>query len=141
MKRSVIALLGLATLLFASCATPKAAAPQETEKIVTYAITFDTGKAVLKPEADQEILRIRDLMNKYPDLKYEVQGHCDNTGSDATNDKLSQQRAEAIVARLVELGISYDRLTPVGKGSHEPVADNKTEEGRAKNRRVEFVRQ
>ncbi|MBR1570693.1 MAG: OmpA family protein [Bacteroidales bacterium] len=141
MKRSVIALLGFASLLAVSCGTPKAATETETEKIVTYAITFDTGKATLKPEADQEILRIRDLMKKYPELKYEVQGHCDNTGSNATNDKLSQQRAEAIVARLVELGISYDRLTPVGKGSREPIADNKTEEGRAKNRRVEFVRQ
>lgn len=140
MKPFLLSVLGLVSLLSVSCSTTKVATV-DTEKIVTYAITFDTGKAVLKPEADPEIIRIRDLMKQYPDLKYEVQGHCDNTGSDAINDKLSQQRAEAIVARLVELGISYDRLTPVGKGSHEPIADNKTEEGRAKNRRVEFIRQ
>lgn len=73
-------------------------------------------------------------------VKSEVQGHCDNTGSDAVNDPLSQKRAEAIVARLVQLGISADRLTAVGKGSHEPIADNSTEEGRAKNRRVEFIK-
>ena len=109
-------------------------------KIVTYAITFDTGKATLKPEADVEINRIKGILDKDPSLKFEVQGHCDNTGSDAVNDPLSQKRAEAIVARLVELGIAKDRLTAVGKGSHEPIADNATDEGRAKNRRVEFVK-
>lgn len=109
-------------------------------KIVTYAIPFDTGKAMLKPEADVEINRIRELMEKDATLQFEVQGHCDNTGSDAVNDPLSQKRAEAIVARLAEMGIARDRLKAVGKGSHEPVADNGTEEGRAKNRRVEFVK-
>ena len=109
-------------------------------KIVTYAITFDTGKATLKPEADVEIGRIKGIMDQDASLKFEVQGHCDNTGSDAVNDPLSQKRAEAIVARLVELGISADRLTAVGKGSHQPIADNSTDEGRAKNRRVEFVK-
>ena len=109
-------------------------------KIVTYAITFDTGKATLKPEADVEINRIKGLMEQDPSLKFEVQGHCDNTGSDAVNDPLSQKRAEAIVARLVEMGIAKDRLSADGKGSHEPIADNSTEEGRAKNRRVEFVK-
>lgn len=136
----------LVMAMAASCSLLKKPAPvvtapvQETERIVTYDITFDTGKATLTAEADTEIMRIRDLMVKYPELRYEVQGHCDNTGSDAINDRLSQQRAEAIVARLVELGVSYDRLTPVGKGSKEPIADNKTEEGRARNRRVVFVR-
>ena len=109
-------------------------------KIVTYAITFDTGKATLKPEADVEINRIKGLLDKDPSLKFEVQGHCDNTGSDKVNDPLSQKRAEAIVARLVEMGIGKDRLTAVGKGSHEPIADNGTDEGRAKNRRVEFIK-
>ena len=109
-------------------------------KIVTYAITFDTGKATLKPEADVEINRIKGIMEKDKSLKFEVQGHCDNTGSDKVNDPLSQKRAEAIVARLVELGIAKDRLSAVGKGSHEPIADNSTDEGRAKNRRVEFVK-
>lgn len=109
-------------------------------KIVTYAITFDTGKATLKPESAVEISRITELMKKDASLKFEVQGHCDATGSDAVNDPLSQKRAEAIVAALVKNGIAADRLTAVGKGSHSPIADNGTEEGRAKNRRVEFVK-
>ena len=109
-------------------------------RIVTYAITFDTGKATLRPEAELEINRIKTLMDEDPSLNFEVQGHCDNTGSAATNDKLSQQRAEAIVARLVQLGIDESRLTAVGKGSKEPIADNSTDEGRAQNRRVEFVK-
>ncbi len=112
-----------------------------TGKIVTYAITFDVGKATLKPEADVELNRIKGIMDQDPSIKFEVQGHCDNTGSASVNDKLSQERAEAIVARLVQFGIAKDRLTAVGKGSREPIADNSTDEGRAKNRRVEFVKQ
>lgn len=113
---------------------------QSEGKIVTYAITFDTGKATIKPESTGEINRITKIMTDDASIKFEVQGHCDNTGTDAVNDKLSQQRAEAIVAALVGNGIAADRLTAVGKGSKEPVADNGTDEGRAKNRRVVFVK-
>ena len=109
-------------------------------KIVTYAITFETGKADLRPESMVEINRIATLMKENPGLEFEVQGHCDTTGSDKVNDPLSQKRAEAIVAALVEQGIASARLTAVGKGSHEPIASNSTEEGRSKNRRVEFVK-
>ncbi|MCR5822522.1 MAG: OmpA family protein [Bacteroidales bacterium] len=109
-------------------------------KIVTYAITFETGKADLKPESVIEINRVAKLMQEHTDLRFEVQGHCDNTGSDAINVPLSQQRAEAIVAALVKQGIDKSRLTAVGKGSQNPIAPNTDAEGRAKNRRVEFVK-
>lgn len=109
-------------------------------KIITYAITFDVGKAVIKPESMTEINRIAQLMKDNADLKFEVQGHTDNTGNAALNQKLSEQRAQAIVAKLTEMGIAPSRLTAVGKGQSSPIADNSTDEGRAKNRRVEFVK-
>lgn len=110
-------------------------------KIVTYGITFDVGKSTIKPESMGEINRIVTLMNENPDLNFSVEGHTDNTGSAASNQKLSEQRSEAIVAKLVEMGIEESRLTAVGKGQNSPIADNNTDEGRAKNRRVEFVKQ
>lgn len=113
---------------------------QSDGKIITYAITFEVGKADLKPESMVEIGRIAKLMKENPGLEFEVQGHCDTSGSDKVNDPLSQKRAEAIVAALVDQGIASARLTAVGKGSHVPIASNSTEEGRAKNRRVEFVK-
>ena len=113
---------------------------QETGKFVTTNILFETGKATLKPESMADIKAVADYMTKNPSVRFEVQGHCDNQGSDKVNDPLSQQRAEAIVAELVKLGVDEWNLRAVGKGSHEPVADNKTEEGRAQNRRVEFIK-
>ena len=109
-------------------------------KIITYAITFETGKADIKPESYVEINRIAKLMQENPNLSFEVQGHCDASGSDKVNDPLSQKRAEAIVAAIVEQGIAESRLSAVGKGSHQPIASNSTDEGRAKNRRVEFIK-
>lgn len=113
---------------------------EATGKFVTNNILFETGKATLKPESMVDIQAVADYMKKNPSVRFEVQGHCDNQGSDKVNDPLSQQRAEAIVTELVKLGVDEWNLRAVGKGSHEPVADNKTEEGRAKNRRVEFIK-
>ncbi len=113
---------------------------QETGKFVTNNILFKTGKADLLPESMTEIQKVADYMKKNPRARFEVQGHTDNQGSDAINDPLSQKRAEAVVKALADLGVDDFNLKAVGKGSHEPVADNKTEAGRAKNRRVEFIK-
>lgn len=110
-------------------------------KFITYGITFDVGKSTIKPESMGEINRIVQLMTENPDLKFSVEGHTDSTGNATSNQTLSEQRSQAIVAKLVELGIAQDRLTAVGKGQNSPIADNNTDEGRAKNRRVEFVKQ
>jgi len=112
----------------------------ETGKFVTNNILFETGKATLKAESMAEIQKVADYMKKNPGARFEVQGHTDNQGSDAVNDPLSQQRAEAVVKALEQLGCDPFNLRPVGKGSHEPVADNSTDAGRAKNRRVEFIK-
>lgn len=113
---------------------------QETGKFVTNNILFDTGKATLKQESMVEIMKVADYMKKNPSARFEVQGHTDNQGSDKINDPLSQQRAEAIVKALEGLGVDGFNLKAVGKGSHEPVADNSTEAGRAQNRRVVFIK-
>lgn len=112
----------------------------ETGKFVTNNILFETGKATLKPESMAEIQKVADYMKKNPTARFEVQGHTDNQGSDKINDPLSQQRAEAVVKALEGLGCDSFNMRAVGKGSHEPVADNATEAGRAKNRRVEFIK-
>ena len=112
----------------------------ETGKFVTNNILFETGKATLKPESMEEIQKVAEYMKKNPTARFEVQGHTDNQGSDKINDPLSQQRAEAVVKALEGLGCDPFNMRAVGKGSHEPVADNGTEAGRAKNRRVEFIK-
>ncbi len=113
---------------------------EETGKFVTNNINFETGKATLLPESMEEIQKVADYMLKNKSVRFEVQGHCDNQGSDKVNDPLSQSRAESVVAALVKLGVDEWNLRAVGKGSHEPIADNKTKEGQAKNRRVEFIK-
>lgn len=109
-------------------------------RFITYGITFDVGKSTIKPESMGEINRIVKLMADNPDLKFSVEGHTDSTGNATTNQALSEARSKAIVDKLVELGIATDRLTSSGKGQTTPIADNGTDEGRAKNRRVEFVK-
>ena len=112
----------------------------ETGKFVTNNILFETGKATLKPESMEEIQKVAEYMKANPTARFEVQGHTDNQGSDKINDPLSQERAEAVVKALEGQGVDPFNLRPVGKGSHEPVADNGTEAGRAQNRRVEFIK-
>jgi len=109
-------------------------------KFITYGITFDVGKSTIKPESMGEINRIVTLMTENPELKFSVEGHTDSTGAAATNQTLSEARSQAVVDKLAENGIARDRLTAAGKGQTAPIADNGTDEGRAKNRRVEFVK-
>jgi outer membrane protein OmpA-like peptidoglycan-associated protein len=109
-------------------------------KFITYGITFDVGKSAIKPESMGEINRIVKLMTDNPELKFSVEGHTDSTGKADANQKLSDERSAAVVAKLVETGIAKDRLQSAGKGQTSPIADNGTDEGRAKNRRVEFVK-
>ena len=107
---------------------------------VTYAADafFDFDKSVLKPEGKA---KLDDLVGKVQGINLEViiaVGHTDSVGSDAYNQKLSVRRAEAVKAYLVSKGIEKNRVYTEGKGEKQPVADNKTAEGRAKNRRVEI---
>lgn len=103
-------------------------------------IHFDTGKATIKEESKPIIDQIAAALRDASALKVSVEGHTDNTGTAEGNKTLSMKRAEAVVAALVQAGIAADRLSAVGWGQERPVADNRTEEGRAKNRRVEVVK-
>lgn len=107
-----------------------------------YGIYFDTGKSDIKPESAAAIAEIATLLKSDPGLKVHVVGHTDNVGSVESNLKLSQSRAEAVVQELVKNhSIAAARLRAFGCGQFAPVLSNDTEEGRAKNRRVELVKQ
>jgi flagellar motor protein MotB len=107
-----------------------------------YGIYFDSGKADVKPESDAALEEIAKLLQQDPSLKLYVVGHTDNVGTLASNMDLSRRRATAVTQVLVtKHGVAAARLSPQGDGPTAPVASNDSEEGRAKNRRVELVKQ
>jgi len=103
-------------------------------------INFDFGKSIIRDESKPVIEQIVQMMKSNPELKVGVEGHTDNVGSPASNKTLSEARAKSVVTAIVSQGISADRLSPAGFGQDKPIADNNTEEGRARNRRVELVK-
>jgi outer membrane protein OmpA-like peptidoglycan-associated protein len=115
---------------------------KEKGHVSIYGIYFDFGKADIKPESEPVLKEIAKFLKENPDIKVYVVGHTDNVGSLEYNMELSRKRAEAVVKRLVEkYGIKKNRLKAFGVGPLCPVASNKKEDGRAKNRRVEIVEQ
>ena len=115
---------------------------KETGHVAVYGIYFDTGQSVIKPESEAAMSEIAKLLKKEAGLKVNVVGHTDNVGGMDSNMKLSQARADALVQALVgKYSIGANRLKAYGVGPLAPVASNDTEEGKAKNRRVELVKQ
>lgn len=110
-------------------------------KYISHGINFDYGKAIIKPESMGEINAIYKFLSENADSKFEVGGYTDADGSDASNLTLSQKRADAVKAQLVSMGVDASRLTAKGYGETKPIADNTTFDGKAQNRRVEFVKQ
>ncbi|SRR6266567_508223 len=105
-----------------------------------YGIHFETGKATILPNSESVLTEIAKMLQQNPDVKVSIEGHTDNVGSAASNQVLSEKRAQAVVARLTLHGIDPSRLKAKGWGGSKAVDDNNTEDGRAKNRRVELVK-
>ncbi len=112
----------------------------EKQGFIALDIHFDTGKATIKPESQPIVDQIVVLLKGNPVLKVSVEGHTDNVGTPAANKALSDARAKSVADAIVKRGVDAMRLVAAGFGQERPVADNRTEEGRAKNRRVELVR-
>lgn len=109
------------------------------DRVMLENIFFEFDKATLLPESTKELDKLADIMIDYPHLQIEIEGHTDNVGSDEYNEKLSHQRAKAVVDYLLAANTDPTRISYKGHGSTQPIAPNDTEEGRARNRRVEFV--
>nr|WP_276603710.1 OmpA family protein [Nannocystis pusilla] len=101
-------------------------------------IYFDLGKATIKPTSKKTMDGTVKVLKDFPDLRVEIVGHTDNTGSREVNVDLSRRRAESVRDYLVGAGISPERLQTRGAGPDEPIADNTTSKGRAINRRIEY---
>jgi outer membrane protein OmpA-like peptidoglycan-associated protein len=109
-------------------------------KIIANGIRFDVGKATLKPESMGIINEVIDLMKEHPDLRFSVEGHTDSDGDDNSNLELSEKRAETVKSTMIGMGIAAERLESKGLGESMPITDNSSPEGKANNRRVEFVK-
>jgi OOP family OmpA-OmpF porin len=107
--------------------------------ITLHNVFFETDKSDLLPASFEELDRVKDLLIQHPEFKLQIAGFTDSTGSETHNQLLSKDRAEAVVDYLIHHGIATNRLSAIGYGSAKPVATNATDEGRSKNRRVEFI--
>ena len=107
---------------------------------VTLNVNFDNNKAVIKDQDKPTLNEVVALLKNDPKLKLSVEGHTDNVGSANANKSLSQARSNSLLAYMVAAGVASSRLVAKGFGSEVPVADNRSEDGKAKNRRVELVK-
>ena len=103
-------------------------------------ILFETGKSVIQKESLPIIDQIYEMLNLAANIKISIEGHTDNVGDATSNKKLSNDRAKSVMDVLIAKGIDKSRLSSIGWGQEKPVADNRTDEGKAKNRRVEIVK-
>jgi len=123
------------------CPIPEKVVEKAPKKVsIALEIEFDSGKAVIKPQYQDQIKKVADFMTTYPETTAVIEGHTDNVGKESSNVNLSKRRAESVRTYLIDkFGIAAGRLSAKGFGSSQPVADNATPEGRQKNRRINAV--
>jgi OmpA-OmpF porin, OOP family len=114
--------------------------PEPEKPVILTGVHFEFNKSILTPDSKTILDKVAASLKERPDVKVEIAGHCDWVGSDAYNLKLSDQRAAAVREYLISKDVMAGNLTSKGYGETQPIADNKTDEGRAKNRRVELRR-
>jgi outer membrane protein OmpA-like peptidoglycan-associated protein len=143
-------LLVIAAMAIAGCSTtsktmapaaqpaPMAAAPTPAPSYVIEGVHFEFDKSTLRPSATATLTQVAGELRQQSGVRYEIAGHTDSSGSDAYNQRLSEQRAEAVRSYLVGQGVSPGQLSARGYGETRPVVSNETSEGRAQNRRVEI---
>jgi outer membrane protein OmpA-like peptidoglycan-associated protein len=119
---------------------PKAVRVVENEIVILEQVQFDTAKATIKSASNPLLDEVAQVLMQHPEMtKIEVQGHTDNRGSAALNKKLSQARADSVRKALIQRGLAAERLVTKGYGPDKPIDENSTDQGRQKNRRVQFV--
>lgn len=119
--------------------TPQSAKVNENGCWVLEQVRFDTGKQDIRPESFPALDRVADVLKQNPNVRVVIEGHTDNVGRKAYNQKLSKNRAQAVMEYVLQKGIGADRLSSVGYGISKPIASNETAEGRARNRRVQLT--
>lgn len=109
-------------------------------KFVTRGILFDVNKATIKPESMGVLNTVAKMMKEHTDLNFRIEGHTDSDGPDDYNLQLSEKRAAAVKEALIGIGVDASRMETKGIGEGVPVSDNRSPEGKANNRRVEFIK-
>jgi len=122
------------------CPRPEVPTMEEQEQLNAYArtILFELNKSDIKEQSEETLQDIIDILKKYPDAEFSIDGHTDSQGSEAYNQKLSNERANSVLRYLVNGGIATERLSAEGFGESKPIASNKTAAGRQQNRRTEI---
>jgi outer membrane protein OmpA-like peptidoglycan-associated protein len=145
MRKSVMVTVALLAIVGGGCAAkhkqpPTAAAPAPGTKVAEIVgLGFEPGKAKLTDAGRAQVHQAVRMLQEHPNLKVAIEGHTDGKGGKAFNQSLSERRAQAVGKQIVAEGIPAARVTTRGFGESRPIADNTTEEGRARNRRVEIV--
>lgn len=127
------------TLRYKNNTPPKAPGQTAEAGFILKGITFDTGKATIRPESLSRLDSVLEYLTHKQSARIQISGHTDNVGDPARNQKLSEQRAQACRQHLVSKGIEASRVEAVGYGDSQPIAPNDTEEGRQRNRRIEAI--